>query len=269
MKPTTHIKQRLEALNLQANEKNFFFFSLLLGLGFVLLYVFLPDWYLRIIQEDRPVEYLQTVSYFLSSAISIIAVAKLHKSRYKLIFWTLLIFAFSTMLIGLEEISWGQRILGFKTPKLLSDSNTQKEFTIHNIHEVQSTSYLVYIIIGLYGGTAWLIRGNTRANLKDIRNFIVPDWYCCMYFLPVALFYYSHGWIKSARTLYSIHPQVASWRHQEAAELLLALGFLLVALSNYKKISRLIMVTTHDIPKLELETDKEMVLNQQGQRVGT
>lgn len=29
------------------------------------------------------------------------------------------------------------------------------------------------------------------------------------------------------------------------------------------------MVTTHDIPKLELETDKEMVLNQQGQRVGT
>ncbi len=265
----THVEQRLEALNLQANEKNFFFFPLLLGLGFVLLYVFLPDWYLRIIQEDRPVEYLQTVSYFLSSAISFIAVVKLHKSKYKLIFWTLLIFAFSTMLIGLEEISWGQRILGFKTPKLLSDSNTQKELTIHNLYTAQRNTSLLSIIIGLYGGLAWFIRGDTKINLKDIRNFIVPDWYCCLYFLPIALFYYTHGYMESAKRVYSIHPQVASWRHQEPAELLLALGFLLVAMSNYEKISRLTNdQTSHSQIKIGVR-QKKMVLNQQGQRVGT
>lgn len=32
-----------------------------------------------------------------------------------------------------EEISWGQRIFGFETPEMLSESNVQNEFNLHNI----------------------------------------------------------------------------------------------------------------------------------------
>ena len=32
-----------------------------------------------------------------------------------------------------EEISWGQRIFNFDTPEFIAKSNTQKEFTIHNL----------------------------------------------------------------------------------------------------------------------------------------
>lgn len=235
-----YTQKKWDNFKLQLNERKVFLFPPMLGLAFVLLYLFLLSWYLRIIIEDGFVEYLQTVSYFLSSAISFVAVAKLHKSVYRNVFSILLIFAFSTLFIGFEEISWGQRILCFETPEFIAGSNTQKELTIHNLYTAQRNTSLLSIIIGLYGGLAWFIRGDTEANLRDIRNFIVPDWYCCPYFLPIALFYYTHGYMESAKRIYSLHPQVASWRHQENAELLLALGFLLVALSNYKKISLLI-----------------------------
>lgn len=33
-----------------------------------------------------------------------------------------------------EEISWGQRILGFSVPKNLENINSQSELTFHNIH---------------------------------------------------------------------------------------------------------------------------------------
>lgn len=217
-----------------------------------MLYMFLPNIYLRIIKEDRLVENLQAVSYFLATAISFMAVAKLHKSAYRNIFWLLLIFALGTLCIGFEEISWGQRILGFKTPGLVSDSNTQKELTAHNLYEVQKYTDLVYLILGLYGSAAWFIRGNTQADLKNVRNFIVPDWYCCLYFLPIALYHVFYErtlkweWLQR---LYLIHPQIAPWRHQEAVELFLALGFLLLSVSNYKKVSKLTNNHNHVAPK--------------------
>lgn len=170
------------------------------------------------------------------------AVAKLHRSAYRNTFWVLLIFALATLTIGCEEISWGQRILGFKTPGLVSDSNTQKELTAHNLYEVQKYTDLVYLVIGLYGATAWFIRGNIQGDRSNVRNFIVPDWYCCLYFLPIAIYHVFYErtlkW-ELVQRFYLIHPKIAPWRHQEAVELFLALGFLLVALGNYKKVLRL------------------------------
>lgn len=32
-----------------------------------------------------------------------------------------------------EEISWGQRILGFETPELIKEINIQEEFNLHNL----------------------------------------------------------------------------------------------------------------------------------------
>ena len=41
-------------------------------------------------------------------------------------------------LFGFEEISWGQRIVGFETPGFLAGLNGQGEFNIHNIRVVDS-----------------------------------------------------------------------------------------------------------------------------------
>jgi hypothetical protein len=227
----------------QSNQRLIFVFPFVLALGFALLYLFLPNIYLKIIREDKLVEDLQALSYFISSAIGFMAIVKLHKSPYKDITCILALFAISTLLIGLEEISWGQRILGIATPESFMDSNTQKELTVHNLYEVQKYTDLVYMIIGLYGGAAWFIRGDTLSNLRNIRNFIVPDWYCCFYFFPIAIYHFFYERtlkFELVQRIYFIHPQIAPWRHQEAVELFLAFGFLLVAVSNYQKVSKLI-----------------------------
>ena len=39
---------------------------------------------------------------------------------------------------GCEEISWGQRVIGFETPSLLAGLNDQEEFNFHNLHVVES-----------------------------------------------------------------------------------------------------------------------------------
>jgi hypothetical protein len=36
--------------------------------------------------------------------------------------------------IGMEEISWFQRVLGFETPPELARANMQQEFNLHNLH---------------------------------------------------------------------------------------------------------------------------------------
>jgi hypothetical protein len=41
-----------------------------------------------------------------------------------------------------EEISWGQRILGFQTPESLSDVNRQEEFNLHNLSAWEASKFL-------------------------------------------------------------------------------------------------------------------------------
>ena len=54
-----------------------------------------------------------------------------------------LIFGIMLLLIGMEEISWGQWFFHFETPESIARINTQHEFTLHNLK-------------GLGGNTVWL-----------------------------------------------------------------------------------------------------------------
>lgn len=76
-------------------------------------------------KEDRLVEYLSALFLFSASGFFIAAF------RNRNIFFLLLALL---MLFGAcEEISWGQRILGFSTPEKIKAANVQREFTIHNL----------------------------------------------------------------------------------------------------------------------------------------
>lgn len=51
-----------------------------------------------------------------------------------------------------EEISWGQRIIGFETPEELQKINTQQEFSFHNIHIRDISLNKLVFSSGLYTG---------------------------------------------------------------------------------------------------------------------
>jgi hypothetical protein len=97
------------------------------------LYAWNPDWHFRWFQgEDKVVEWI-TFGGFLAAGILALQFTK---------FWTIMPLWTRVFFIGLglffvicagEEISWGQRVLGFATPDSLIEINTQNEFNVHNI----------------------------------------------------------------------------------------------------------------------------------------
>lgn len=100
--------------------------------GFVLFYTNLPlfDTY---VVEDGIVEWL-TVAGLLGAAF--VCISRFFSLLRKRNAW----FLFVTILLGLllffaagEEISWGQRILGLKTPEYFAKNNAQHETNLHNL----------------------------------------------------------------------------------------------------------------------------------------
>jgi hypothetical protein len=76
--------------------------------------------------EDHFFEWLTPIFFWIASAFFFLTFLKT-----KNLFFLLLAII---MFIGAgEEINWGQRIFGFKTPEALNKVNVQGEFSIHNI----------------------------------------------------------------------------------------------------------------------------------------
>jgi len=102
-------------------------FALIVG-GYSFMAFNHPIAYIWATYEDLVGEWSQTY-FFLAAAILSVIVA-LQKSRYR---WFFAVLAIACSYVVLEEISWGQRILGFDTPEFLKARNLQGEANLHNL----------------------------------------------------------------------------------------------------------------------------------------
>lgn len=127
-----------------------------LAAGLLWLALFLhenrPVDYVRLIAEDNLGEYASAVAWLLMAFFfAVLAMGSPAKLR-KIIWTTIAAFAF---FVGMEEISWGQRILGIATPEALQEINSQGELTLHNILVPNDTLHIA---------AAWLILGGVIAS---------------------------------------------------------------------------------------------------------
>jgi len=81
-------------------------------------------------QEDGVIEWFGALC-FLAACVLLFRVFYRTKYAFILLLGIACFFAFG------EEISWGQRIIGFKTPESIEKINAQKEFNIHNLKWIQ------------------------------------------------------------------------------------------------------------------------------------
>ena len=117
---------------------------LLLMIGLVLWAEVSPGSMARSSVEDGPMEYLTAVFLALSCVGFLVVMRKSKFLREKgswrayvfVLAWALLMFVFAG-----EEISWGQRILGFQTPESVRGANVQGEFNVHNLGFMVSPKY--------------------------------------------------------------------------------------------------------------------------------
>lgn len=113
-----------------------------------------PTTYDALVQEDRVVEWW-TVLLFLGAA----ALGGVRAVRGRRAF-DLLVALFCLVVAG-EEVSWGQRLVGFTPPDLFLANNTQQEANLHNFHgALGKPKWLLMAALAGYGlllpAVAWM-----------------------------------------------------------------------------------------------------------------
>ena len=106
---------------------------------------------LWMLSEDRPVEAL-TFFAFMGASLMAGRLAWMHRRGFQ--WWVpgvYVLLALAFFGIGMEEVSWGQRWLGFETPDALRGVNRQDEVNLHNIGVLQGRSELMRLCAGLGG----------------------------------------------------------------------------------------------------------------------
>ncbi|MGE5421298.1 MAG: hypothetical protein ACM3UT_14015 [Chloroflexota bacterium] len=85
----------------------------------------------RLGDEDQFFEWLTAISLLIASVLFGILFFK-SRNIFYILLAVLFFFGFG------EEISWGQRLIGFTTPEALNKYNVQGEFTIHNLEPLNT-----------------------------------------------------------------------------------------------------------------------------------
>jgi len=208
---------------------------IILGLFFILYNFISVDVYWWLEQEDGVNETLQFFLFLTASYFSF-SNSKSAYSHSKKCSVTISVFAFSLLFIAFEEISWGQRIFNLESSDWLIANNSQQEITIHNITPTGKLSWVnlhdLFIVVGFYGGLAFLIFPQNVEKLLVLRNILVPKKKYSLYFLPTGIFYFYFEYINKLEYF-------VIGSHQEVVELILSGGFLLLALDHKKQIKKI------------------------------
>lgn len=166
------------------------------------------------VQEDGALEWA-TFWGFLIATCAFFELARRERKALGTVPWFALATGLFCFLVGMEEISWGQRIFGYRPPAYFLEHNYQQEFNLHNVmdsdlraHAVEATIFVFGILLPLLGRIAPTRRLMERVGVAAPPLTLVPAF-------AVMLFFYL--WYP--------------WRYlAEVIEAMLALGFMFAGL---------------------------------------
>ena len=178
--------------------------------------------------EDSLAEWFQFFAY-LGAGLSALLCFLLSFNRCRRIqaIWWLLMTVFCLYVAG-EEISWGERLMGFGFD-LLREFNAQGESNLHNLEGVQNYLHASFMAAGVFlGWLGW--RFFPAIEAFPARRF-------SLYFLIVAAFYFywDVSWISHGDRIRN---------DQEAIELLMGLGLWMHGFTSLRRLLRLRSTST-------------------------
>lgn len=138
-------------------------------LAFSYLVSLLPfDVFVGYASEDGLMEVVQVLILFSTVGLSLHEALLLHKNKDIKKAGIFMFIGLATLVFAMEEISWGQRIVGWQTPAALSEINVQNETTLHNIGILNQLQLVAYIAITFFGT---LLSGNPITTKKALPWF--------------------------------------------------------------------------------------------------
>lgn len=150
----------------------------LLSLYFAYIYITNEQYYRDLTWEDNRVEWY-TFGFLMATGLASLLAAVLIWQRYRYKHWFFILFFVFNCLAGLEEISWGQRVLGIETTPFFRENSDQKEINIHNTFQgifSVKTKHIALIVLFIYGVILpWLLyRKKLNKRWFDDVQFIIP-----------------------------------------------------------------------------------------------
>lgn len=171
------------------------------------------DLYYTLVQEDGTLEWMTFWAFFLA-AVGFVLAARAQREAGAGTPWLTLGLALFSFVVAMEEISWGQRILGYRPPEYFLEANFQQEFNVHNVFETGFRKLALKATILGFGVVLPLL-----ALAKPIRKLVEKHGPAVA---PIGL-------IPSFLATYWVYEDYP-WRFAgETVELMLGLGFLFAA----------------------------------------
>ena len=143
----------------------------------------------RYFLEDQLVENVQAVLLLAASAL---ALARSYQDGWRRYAWLYRTLALVALVLLMEELSWGQRIIGFATPKLMAARNTQGEFNFHNLW-FGLVDRLVMGVIGVVSLVVVLLRRFKIAIPGEPRYVPAASNNTYLLLVAVSAYYYASG----------------------------------------------------------------------------
>jgi hypothetical protein len=134
-----------------------------------------------------------------------------------------------------EELSWGQRLIGWDTPENMRMANKQDETNIHNLHGVGDTIKWLHLVFAAYGVFMPLI----VARMKGLQRYskqismVVPHYSLIPFFLIPLLWRLFRNLVEVPKRFYFVVSE-----YTEVIELVIAGAILFFVIYQYQQVSR-------------------------------
>lgn len=174
-----------------------------------------PDHYFLALQEDRFAEWLTFWSFVVAGFCFGVAALRFWRNHSRSV-WFLIGLACFCLFVAGEEVSWGQRVLGFGSPEYFLAENFQQEVNVHNVLPTGFRKWgLKFLILG-FGVLlpSMVLIGPVWSRLERW-GVVLPPWELIPSYLAMFLLYQIYPWKFSG----------------EVVELMLGLAILLASLS--------------------------------------
>lgn len=162
--------------------------------------------------EARPVEIATATALFAAAFVSFALARRLRprpRGALPAAFYTL--FGCGMLLVGLEEIAWGQPIFHFATPDWIASWNTQDETTLHNVDGLPDSSDPLRLLFALGGLLGIALRSLPRLQSIGVPLLLLP-WLLAILAASLLELYLDIHDLRSDLNLFSDRDQVIDIR---------------------------------------------------------
>lgn len=177
-----------------------------------------PDFAYFSVQED---EYLEWATFwgFALACVAYLSASVKQWRNSRSVPWFLFGVGLFCFVVAMEEISWGQRLLGYRPPAYFLEQNFQQELNFHNIVDTSYRKLALKLIILLYGVALPLLGAfRLTGRLIERLGIVAPSIWLIPSFAAMAWIYHDYPWSYSG----------------EWVEAMMALGFLAAAMQADK-----------------------------------